>query len=64
MVSPCGTCLSPPIAWPNECSAVQSEIFMVNPAIMEPAAIFARATLSLPSLYAATIAGVIKRTAS
>ncbi|CAB5102061.1 unannotated protein [freshwater metagenome] len=64
IVKPCGTCLSPPIAWPKECSAVQSEIFIVSPAIMLPAAIPARADLSVPSLKAATRAGVIIRTAS
>ena len=64
IVKPCGTCFSPPIAWPSECSAVQSEIFMVKPAIIDPAAIAARASLLLPSLYAAVRAGVIRRTAS
>ena len=52
------------MAWPSECSAVQSEMFMVRPAIIEPAAMSARAAASVPSLVATTSERPIIRIAS
>ena len=52
------------MACPRECSAVQSEMFIVRPAIMLPQDIADRAAASAPSRYAATSPGVIIRIAS
>ena len=52
IVRPWGTCLTPPMAWPSECSAVQSEMFIVRPAIMLPQAMSERAAASVPSWVA------------
>ena len=53
MVRPCGAWNRPPIAWASECSAVQSEMFIVSPAIRLPHAISDRAAASWPSATAA-----------
>ena len=49
MVRPWGTCFTPPMAWPSECSAVQSEMFMASPAIIDPHDMPERAPGSVPS---------------
>ena len=49
MVRPWGTCVTPPMAWPSECSAVQSEMFMARPAIIDPHDMAERAAASVPS---------------
>ncbi len=64
MVSPCGTWNIPPIACPSECSAVQSAMFMVRPAMRLPQAMSARASASAPSRNAATSEPPMSRIAS